>query len=133
VKKNKQVTSHCLVREPIPDNKVLCTDADDVNQSLSASDEALVQAPGDLGAMILVTQGCVKNSKKSNKSPTKGLVQVKKTTFPSAAYKAGGDGRLHRTKRSTGDGNQQEERNFYLTYKTCHAENRFAILPEFWS
>lgn len=47
-----------------------CTDADAVGQSLSALVKALGQASGDLRAMVSL-KGSVKNSKKSNKSPTK--------------------------------------------------------------
>jgi hypothetical protein len=54
-----------------PITKSLCIDADAVSQRLSASDEPLAQASGDLGVMVPVTQATAKNSKKSNRSPTK--------------------------------------------------------------
>jgi len=50
-----------------PITKSLCIDADAVSQRLSASDEPLAQASGDFP----VTQASAKNSKKSNRSPTK--------------------------------------------------------------
>jgi hypothetical protein len=53
----------------LPITKALCTNVD--AESLSALDEALVQALGDSAAMVLVPQGSVKISKKSNKLPTK--------------------------------------------------------------
>ena len=60
-----------------PITKSLCTDADAVGQSLSASDEDLAQASGDLGAMLPAIQGSVKKLKKSNKSPKKnGLFYI---------------------------------------------------------
>ena len=52
---------------------ITCTDA----EAICPSDEALGQASRDLGAMVSATQGSVRSSKKSNKSPTKnGLFYI---------------------------------------------------------
>ena len=60
-----------------PITKPICIDTNDVGQSLPASDKPLARASEDLGAMVPVTQGSIKNTKRSNTSPTKnGLFYI---------------------------------------------------------